>query len=93
MSMGVGREIVWDTALEGTHAAQECKWGNDSTLGTERGKSDFNFLKAGPRQTVQPKSISPLEIESKFGDEIAVESDADDERGVVEAGDQVERLA
>ena len=41
---------------------------------------------------LQPKSISPLEIE-KSEDEIVAESDADDEGGVVEAGDQVERLA
>ena len=49
-------------------------------------------MKAGPRQLLQPKSISPLEIE-KPEDEIVAESDADDEGGVVEAGDQVERLA
>ena len=41
---------------------------------------------------LQPKSISPLEIETK-SEEIVVESDADDEGGVMEAGDQVERLA
>ena len=40
----------------------------------------------------QPKSISPLEIESKLGSDIVVES-ADDEGEVEEAGDQVERLA
>jgi hypothetical protein len=61
-------------------------------LGKTRGKSDFNFLKAGPRQVLQPKSISPLEVDEQR-DEIVVESDADDEGGVVEAGDQVERLA
>ena len=57
-------------------------------MGEERGKSHFNFLKAGPRQLLQPKSIIPLEVA-----EIDVESDADDEGGIVEAGDQVERLA
>ena len=61
-------------------------------MGETRGKSDFNFLKAGPRQVLQPKSISPLEVDEQR-DEIVVESDADDEGGVVEAGDQVERLA
>ena len=61
-------------------------------MGTERGKSNFNFLKAGPRQVLQPKSISPLEVEN-VGDEIVVDSDADDEGEVVEGGDQVERLA
>ena len=49
-------------------------------------------MKAGPRQVLQPKSISPLEVDEQR-DEIVVESDADDEGGVVEAGDQVERLA
>ena len=66
-------------------------------MGEEGGESDFNFLKAGPRQGVahvalQPKSISPLEIDEQKN-EIVVESDADDEGGVMEAGDQVERLA
>ncbi len=41
---------------------------------------------------LQPKSISPLEIDEQKN-EIVVESDADDEGGVEEAGDQVERLA
>ena len=60
-------------------------------MGTEGGKGDLNFLKAGPRQILQPKSISPLEVNgtpaklSKIlpgsggpGDEIVVDSDADD---------------
>jgi hypothetical protein len=61
-------------------------------LGKERGEGDFNFLKAGPREVPQPKSISPVEVEN-LGDEIVVDSDADDEGEVCEAGDQVERLA
>ena len=62
-------------------------------MGTKSSESDFNFLKSGPRQILQPRSISPLEIESKLGDEIVVESVPGHEGGVVEAGDQVERLA
>ena len=61
-------------------------------MGNERGKGDFNFLKAGPRQMPQPKSISLLEVKN-LGDEIVVDSDADEEGEVEEAGDQVERLA
>ena len=61
-------------------------------MGDEKGKGDFNFLKAGPRQILQPKSISPLGIKN-LGDEIVVDSDADDEGEVEGAGDQVERLA
>ena len=92
MSMGLGGEIVWDSAFERTYAVQECKWRNDSTLGTEGGEGDFNFLKAGPGQILQPKSISPLGIKN-LGDEIVVDSDADDEGEVEGSGDQVERLA
>ena len=61
-------------------------------MGKEGGESDFNFLKAGLRQTLQPKSISPLGVKI-LGDEIVGDSDADDEEEVIEAGDQVERLA
>ena len=57
-------------------------------MGNERGKGDFNFLKAGLRQIPQPT----FKVEN-LGDEIVLDSDADDEGGIVEAGDQVERLA
>ena len=57
-------------------------------MGEERGKSDFNFLKAGPRQVLQPKSISPLEVKSLVIENV-VESDADDEGEVEEAGEEV----
>ncbi len=58
----------------------------------EGGESDSSFLKAGLRRTPQPKSISLLEV-GNVGDEIVVDSDADDEGGVVDRGDQVERMA
>ena len=90
--MGVGRDTVWDSTFKRTYAVQECKWGNDSTLGKEGGEGDSNFLKAGLRETIQPKFISPSEVKNPVG-EIAVESDAHDEGEVEEAGDQVERSA
>ena len=41
---------------------------------------------------LQPKSISPLEVKN-LRDEIVLDSDADEEGEVEEAGDQVGRLA
>ena len=92
MPVGMGREAVWNSECEGTYAIQECKWWKHRTLGDEGGERDSNFSKAGPRQIPQPKSLSPLEVKN-LGDEIVVDSDADDEGEVEGAGDQAERLA
>ena len=61
-------------------------------MGNEGGEGYFDFLDAGLRQMPQPKSISTLEVEN-VGDEIVVDSDADDGGEAVEGRDQVERLA
>ena len=61
-------------------------------MGDEGSEGYFNCLKAGLREIQQPKSSSPSEVKN-LGDEIVVDSDADEEGEVEEAGDQVERLA
>ena len=62
-------------------------------MGKEGGQGCVTFLKAGPREQLEPKSISPLEICDVNGEEIG-DSDADDEGLEGEpTGEACERIA